>query len=133
MTQEELDNYWKVFENDVKSAAVSVQRKVSLKFCELVKDLLDNEGLRALQIIREMITGNVTERQRNIWHKKMQVKISRKKPSPYSVLAWALESDNPSYPPYYAAGLAGLNLIDLEIATLSDLATIAKEVILTSE
>jgi hypothetical protein len=132
MTQNELDNYWKVFNNEVKSAIVPVQRRVSLQFCELVKDLLDSEGLRALHIIREMIYGKVTERRRNIWQKKMTVKISRKKPSPYSVLAWALESDNPSYPPYYAAGIAGLNIVDLKIASLSELRALAREVVFSN-
>lgn len=129
MEQKDLDEYWSIFNVAVKTATLFKQRKVALAYCELVADHLDSQGLKALNIIRELTKGNVSERRRVIWQKKMQGKILKDKPNPYSVLSWSLESDNPSYPPWYAAGIAGLNLVDLNIASTSDLKTLAKNVL----
>ena len=129
MEQKELDEYWSIFNHNVKEASLSKQRKISLAFCELVADSLDTEGLKALNVIREFARGNLLERRRANWQKKMQAKIPKDEPNPYSVLVWSLESDNPSYPPWYAAGIAGLNVVDLNIANFSDLGALAKKVL----
>ncbi len=129
MEQLELDKYWSIFNIEVNETKLLRQRQVTLAYCELVASLLDKEGLKALNVIRELTQNKVTERRRSIWKKKMQKRILCHETSAYSVLSWSLESDNISYPPWYAAGIAGLNVVELNIASLHDLGLLAKKVI----
>jgi len=127
MEQEEIDKYCLIFSEQVKRAPVLVQRKVALAYCELIRHLLNTQGLRALKVVRELAEGKVTERRRAIWHKRTQALIKHSKPNPYSVLTWSLHSDNSSYPPGQAASLAGTNVAELGVATYSELSALALE------
>lgn len=128
MQQEELDEYWNIFETRVKCLAESDQRKLAYEFSSLVKKNLDSLGLEALSIIEQLSFKKVALKTCEKMQKRLQEKLPEDNSvSPYSVLIWTLQPHTDSYPMWYAAGIAGLNLPDLKIATLPELTKLTEK------
>ncbi len=125
MEQAELDEYWAVFETLVKPLSEREQRKIAYRYCLLVENDLDDLGKTALKLVEELTTKHVSLRKCESLTKKLQNKLQGT--SPYSVLIWALVPNTDGFPVWYSTGIAGLNIVDLNLATLPELTTLTKE------
>jgi len=129
MEQKELDEYWDTLKTTVKPLEEGDQRKISYTFCLMVEKELDDIGKRALQLVEKLTLNQGTLQKSKLLQKKLQDKLPKDEASVYSPLIWALEPHTNSYPVWYSAGIAGLNLVDLKVATLPELTKLTKAVV----
>jgi hypothetical protein len=127
LEQEQLDEYWGLMKSGVKPLDEKKQRKVVYMYCMLVKEGLDELGKDALKLVEQITIKHVSLKKCEAIQKKLQNRLSEEGDSPYSVLIWALQPNSNSYPTWYSAGIAGLNIVDLKIVTLPALTRLTKE------
>lgn len=122
--------FWDLIDNEVKLLPEVDQRKISFEFCTLVKDDLDDLGLEALQLVERLAVGRVPLRIRESYQKKLRKNLpSNGGAHPYSVVLWAVEINSASYPAWYAAGIAGSNVVDVRKGSYKQLITLVKKII----
>lgn len=100
---------------------------MTCEFSELVWEQLDDLGKKALLIAKERIKENVSEQECDIYLNQLQKQLNGSSPSPYSPVMWALQKPTNSYPAWYVAGIAGSNVVDLNISTYRQLCDIIKK------
>jgi len=76
---------------------------------------------------RQISLERVTIRLRESYQKKLRKKLPPTKTHPYSVLLWALQISSASYPSWYAAGIAGSNVVDLRKGSYKQLIDLVKK------
>jgi hypothetical protein len=128
-TNKSQTEFWDLINNEVKLLPEVDQRKISFEICNLVKDDLDDLGLEALQLVERLAMAEVPIRLRESYQKKLRKKLPPNKTHPYSVLLWALQISSASYPPWYAAGIAGSNVVDLRNGSYKQLIALVKKII----
>jgi hypothetical protein len=76
---------------------------------------LDDLCKEALGLIQQLTLHHVSVKKCRSCQKKLQNKLPEKGFSTYSPLIWALQPHTDSYPAWYSAGIAGLNIVDLKM------------------
>ncbi len=129
MDQKESEQYWEIFKTKVQPLAERKQRIIAYRFCLLVEKDLDDLGKGALKLVEQLASGHVPVQTCKAYQELLQNKLPEINASPYSPLIWALTPHTDSYPAWYSAALAGLNIVELEIATLRELTDLVKEIL----
>lgn len=131
MEQKEVDQYWEVFRTKVQPLAERKQRIIAYKFCLLMEKDLDDLGKNALKVIEQLTSDHVSLQKCKSYQEELQNRLPNEKVSPYSALIWALTPHTNSYPAWYSAAIAGLNIVDLKVATFPELTNLATEILNT--
>jgi hypothetical protein len=124
---EDQQEFWKMLKATATTLTENTHRKMTCEFSELVWEQLDDLGKKALLIAKERIKENVSEQECDIYLNQLQKQLNGSSPSPYSPVMWALQKPTNSYPAWYAAGIAGSNVVDLNISTYRQLCDIIKK------
>ncbi|PSL35385.1 hypothetical protein [Chitinophaga ginsengisoli] len=129
MEQKESKQYWEIFETKVRPLSERQQRIIAYKFCLLVEKDLDNLGKGVLKLVEQLTSDHVSLQDCTSYREQLQNKLPDEGTSPYSPLIWALTPHTDTYPAWYSAAIAGLNIVDLKISTLPELTDLTKGIL----
>lgn len=129
MEQEGSDQYWEVFNTKVRPLDERKQRIIAYRFCLLAEEDLDDLGEDALKLVEQLSKRHVSPQKCVSCQRSLQRKLPEEGESPYSPLIWALTPHTSSYPAWYSAGIAGLNIVCLKKATFPELTNMVNEIL----